>query len=200
MRCSKFSSTARAAVSSRGQGPALFSYRRLAQSGPLMPVLPVTLVGPGGESPPLMALVDSGADSSLFPVQIAPLVGVDLTGCEKATGRLRLTSVRRLSPSIHIDFDDAASGWPARRPASSQSITTCSASLVRAAASSRARLWPKLPRRHSCAQVRRALTAEKPFQACAGQRLAPTETEHSFVTQDCPGVGDWGCCLRGGGV
>jgi hypothetical protein len=51
-----------------------------------MPVLPVVLAGPEGESPPLMALVDSGADSSLFPIQIAPLVGVDVTRCEKATG------------------------------------------------------------------------------------------------------------------
>jgi hypothetical protein len=33
-----------------------------------------------------MALVDSGADSSLFPIQIAPLVGVDVTRCEKAIG------------------------------------------------------------------------------------------------------------------
>jgi hypothetical protein len=74
------------AVSSRRQAPEVFSYRRLAQSGPLMPVLPVTLLGPGGESPPLMALVDSGADSSLFPVQIAPLIGIDVTRCEQARG------------------------------------------------------------------------------------------------------------------
>jgi hypothetical protein len=51
-----------------------------------MPVLPVVLVGPAGESPPLMALVDSGADSSLFPIQIAPLIGIDVTRCEQATG------------------------------------------------------------------------------------------------------------------
>lgn len=51
-----------------------------------MPVLPVKLVGPGGESPPLMALVDSGADSSLFPMQIAGLLGIDLDRCEKAIG------------------------------------------------------------------------------------------------------------------
>ena len=51
-----------------------------------MPVFPVTLVGPGGESPPLMALVDSGADSSLFPLQVAPLVGVDPNRCEEGTG------------------------------------------------------------------------------------------------------------------
>ena len=74
------------AVSSEGLEPEVFSYRRLAQSSPLMPVLPVTLLGPGGESPPLMALVDSGADSSLFPVQIAPPIGIDVTRCEQAKG------------------------------------------------------------------------------------------------------------------
>ncbi len=51
-----------------------------------MPVFPVVLAGPTGQSPPLMALVDSGADSSLFPVQIAPLIGIDVTRCEQATG------------------------------------------------------------------------------------------------------------------
>lgn len=62
----------------------MFSYRTLAPSGPLMPVLPVTIVGPSGESPPVLALVDSGADSSLFPMQIAGLMGVDLADCEQA--------------------------------------------------------------------------------------------------------------------
>jgi len=51
-----------------------------------MPVFPVTLTGPRGESPPLMALVDSGADSSLFPMQVAGLIGVDLAGCTQAVG------------------------------------------------------------------------------------------------------------------
>jgi hypothetical protein len=52
----------------------------------MMPVFPIVLVGPADESPPLMALVDSGADSSLFPLQIAPLIGIDITRCEQATG------------------------------------------------------------------------------------------------------------------
>ncbi len=52
----------------------------------MMPVFPIVVVGPAGESPPLMALVNSGADSSLFPLQIAPLIGIDVTRCEQATG------------------------------------------------------------------------------------------------------------------
>ncbi len=34
----------------------------------------------------MLALVDSGADSSLFPIQVAPLVGVDLAHCKEAVG------------------------------------------------------------------------------------------------------------------
>jgi hypothetical protein len=54
----------------------------------------------GTKTPPLVALVDSGADSSLFPGSIAALVGVDLASCSKVQGMTAGgVSQRSIAPS-----------------------------------------------------------------------------------------------------
>lgn len=52
-----------------------------------MPVIPVALHhNGGGKLPPMHALVDSGADCSLFPAAVAQVIGVDLRICNQVAG------------------------------------------------------------------------------------------------------------------
>jgi hypothetical protein len=50
------------------------------------PRLTVRLYSNGRVSPPILALVDSGADESVFHLDIATLLGIDVSTCVAETG------------------------------------------------------------------------------------------------------------------
>lgn len=55
---------------------------------PLRPLLPVRLQHsnhPSIRTPEFLALLDSGADSSLFHLEFARLLGIDLASCQRST-------------------------------------------------------------------------------------------------------------------
>ena len=49
------------------------------------PIIPVTIMGPSGNWP-LHALVDTGADESLFPDHFASVIGIDLSTALASSG------------------------------------------------------------------------------------------------------------------
>lgn len=55
--------------------------------GQLMPGIPLALLDLSGESlPPILGLVDSGADTSTFPLELAPALGIEIADCHSARG------------------------------------------------------------------------------------------------------------------
>jgi hypothetical protein len=74
--------------------------------GALVPVVPLVLEKlDGTKTPPLVALVDSGADSSLFPVSIAGLLGVDLASCAEIDGMTAGGVSKRFAASVPVVGD-----------------------------------------------------------------------------------------------
>jgi hypothetical protein len=52
----------------------------------LAPAIRIDLTGPGGTIPAVVALVDSGADSSLFPEAFMGPLGIDKADCDEIDG------------------------------------------------------------------------------------------------------------------
>mgnify|MGYP000303568026 CR=1 FL=1 len=61
-------------------------YQLVVRGNPPEPRLTVRLYRNGRASPPIFAIVDSGADESVFPLDVATYLGIDLSTCQTETG------------------------------------------------------------------------------------------------------------------
>lgn len=51
-----------------------------------MPAVPLTVSVSGSDKIPVLGLVDSGADSSTFPIELAPRLEIDISECHHVSG------------------------------------------------------------------------------------------------------------------
>jgi hypothetical protein len=77
------------------------------------PIIPITVVGPAG-SHALDALVDSGADDTIFPEGLAVRLGIDLTNAPHGTGTgvaLGVVELRYAEVTLRIADNQEQREW-----------------------------------------------------------------------------------------
>lgn len=103
----------------------LFSYTpfKVAQGIPSLagrterprPVITVTVVGPSGTRP-APALLDPGADDTLFPEDMAPLLGIDLSAAPSRSGAgfgMHTATIRYAEVTLRITDGQERREWKA---------------------------------------------------------------------------------------
>ncbi len=79
------------------------------------PVISVTVIGPNGTRP-VPALLDTGADDTLFPEDLAPLLGIDLSTAPSGSGAgfgMQAATVRYAEVTLRITDGREQREWNA---------------------------------------------------------------------------------------